>query len=685
MSMYGRKTQLVDSAKAFLEKVVTWSNYIMQAVCDARQRMSSNLTARMTNGLTWCKEIIWRDKLESRGHVDGKTMDKNIVMIQRIYRGRLGRKDAEREWYNEQSFVEKKRHTKDQVEVEYGNSGGVTMPIAESVGITDQSSSTRTLLFSPDVADALLDGQCSGCLTMPITRTAAVINRGSPMQTLRFPRGQTENINYQDTWPGAKYAGKVSKQISEMAVGFALESYKIQTDQSKSNADVGLNFINSGVLCGVHNRRQQAARTADDSLTWVLKRQTGSQRNNLAEYTEVHVNLLQNMAFTQISQWERLSRNLATVISAEANLTLSSFMLNELTSSYHANLDTTNLCYEYRKMKELHCQHGIRGHHPDCKMCNWINRSLECTYIDWATGADVERDCRLTIAPGGLLRELKNIRLGHLTRHGTTGFVDNDGLRPIAQIRDAGCSRKLARRGSVLKWKIDGKDQSISGAIYEYSMKSQSPPNTRLLTIPGESGGVTTPITTELLDTRPLAIPGESGGVMTPTTTDPIGVLQLSSAEIIIQDSNREQADQSWLRNNHELGIRVIIHDSNREPADQPWLATNEGNLGALQHRHWLMRAQLKRRLDNLQMSYYVTKKGDTWLKICTALNIGESDRRSYYEWISKYHGYGSVKHDDAEIPWMEFENPYSDVRPDVTEFQHGLPFPLPHGGDGFV
>ena len=114
MSMYGRKTQLVDSAKAFLEKVVTWSNYIMQAVCDARQRMSSNLTARMTNGLTWCKQIIWRDKLESRGYVDGKTMDKNIVMIQRIYRGRLGRKEAEREWYNEQSFVERKRHTKDQ-------------------------------------------------------------------------------------------------------------------------------------------------------------------------------------------------------------------------------------------------------------------------------------------------------------------------------------------------------------------------------------------------------------------------------------------------------------------------------------------------------------------------------------------------------------------------------------------
>ena len=56
----------------------------------------------------------------------------------------------------------------------------------------------------------------------------------------------------------------------------------------------------------------------------------------------------------------------------------------------------------------------------------------------------------------------------------------------------------LARRGSVSKWKIDGKDQSISGAIYEYSMKSQDLLDTRPLTIPGESGGVTTPITTDL-------------------------------------------------------------------------------------------------------------------------------------------------------------------------------------------
>jgi hypothetical protein len=63
-------TQLVGSAKAFLTKVVAWSNNIMQTVYDTPQRMTDNVKARMTNGLTWCKEIIWRDKLESRDMTD---------------------------------------------------------------------------------------------------------------------------------------------------------------------------------------------------------------------------------------------------------------------------------------------------------------------------------------------------------------------------------------------------------------------------------------------------------------------------------------------------------------------------------------------------------------------------------------------------------------------------------------
>ena len=150
------------------------------------------------------------------------------------------------------------------------------------------------------------------------------------------------------------------------------------------------------------------------------------------------------MAFTQISQWEQLSGNLASVISAEANFTLSSFMMNELASSYQiAILGTKNdLSNEYRKMTEFHCQHGIRGHNLDCRMCNWIALSLECTYIDRATRADMRRGYQLTmdavITPGGLSRELENIRLGPITYHGATGLIDNDGLHPIAQIRDAG-------------------------------------------------------------------------------------------------------------------------------------------------------------------------------------------------------------------------------------------------------
>jgi hypothetical protein len=138
------------------------------------------------------------------------------------------------------------------------------------------------------------------------------------------------------------------------------------------------------------------------------------------------------MAFTQISQWEQLSANLASVIPAEVNFTLSSFMTDELVNSYQTViLGTKNdPSKEYRKMMEFHCQHGIRGHHPDCIMCNWIARSLEYTYIDRATRADLRRSYRFTmdvvITLGGLSRELKNactfVRLGPITHHGLDGF-----------------------------------------------------------------------------------------------------------------------------------------------------------------------------------------------------------------------------------------------------------------------
>ena len=46
---------------------------------------------------------------------------------------------------------------------------------------------------------------------------------------------------------------------------------------------------------------------------------------NNAEYKEVQVNLIQNMAFTPISEWELIAAKLACVMPAEVNMTLSSF------------------------------------------------------------------------------------------------------------------------------------------------------------------------------------------------------------------------------------------------------------------------------------------------------------------------------------------------------------------------
>ena len=114
-----------------------------------------------------------------------------------------------------------------------------------------------------------------------------------------------------------------------------------------------------------------------------------------------------------------------------------------------------------------------------------------------------------------------------------------------------------------------------------------------------------------------------------------------------------------------------ILSKDGQKP-DQPWQAASENDLDAVQ-----------RRLNDLKMAYYTTKNGDTWSKICAALNIEQGHRKLYYAWISKYHGYGSVKHDDIEVPWMKFVDPYSTARPKViTKFQRGVPFPHPHGGE---
>ena len=112
-------------------------------------------------------------------------------------------------------------------------------------------------------------------------------------------------------------------------------------------------------------------------------------------------------------------------------------------------------------------------------------------------------------------------------------------------------------------------------------------------------------------------------------------------------DGTKENMDINEMR-------KCCVLSTDEKQPDQPWQAANEYDLGAV-----------RRRLNDLKMAYYVAKNGDTWptVHVCAALSIEQGHRKLYYAWISKYHGYGAVKHDD-------------------TEFQHGLPFPLPHGGE---
>jgi len=67
---------------------------------------------------------------------------------------------------------------------------------------------------------------------------------------------------------------------------------------------------------------------------------------------------------------------------------------------------------------------------------------------------------------------------GKLARRNSTRLIDGKeqtvagAIYECVMSDDLPITGNLARRGSVSKWKIDGKDQSISGAIYDYTKKS---------------------------------------------------------------------------------------------------------------------------------------------------------------------------------------------------------------------
>ena len=80
---------------------------------------------------------------------------------------------------------------------------------------------------------------------------------------------------------------------------------------------------------------------------------------------------------------------------------------------------------------------------------------------------------------GSLVSHMRRVgRSGKLARRNSTRLIDGKEQKVAGAIYecvmndDLPITGKLARRGSVSKWKIDGQDKSISGALYDYSMKS---------------------------------------------------------------------------------------------------------------------------------------------------------------------------------------------------------------------
>jgi len=245
---------------------------------------------------------------------------------------------------------------------------------------------------------------------------------------------------------------------------------------------------------------------------------------------------------------------------------------------------------------------------------------------------------------------------------------------------------------------VDNQDEEQG---FELDTARTASKNTRY----GQSGGVTTPITTN-------PVPQHTEVVVTDAGTNPdIATLSIAMQSdrqnlfsdpaafihrTVIKDFGQPHGVCSGIvydndEDNHgnsiwgiqwgdgtkedmdvnEMRKYCVLSTDGQQP-DQPWQAASENDLDAVQ-----------RRLNDLKMAYYVTKNGDTWSKICAALSIEQGHRKLYYAWISKYHGYGSVKHDDIEVPWMKFIDPYSTARPKViTKFQRGVPFPHPHGGE---
>ena len=57
----------------------------------------------------------------------------------------------------------------------------------------------------------------------------------------------------------------------------------------------------------------------------------------------------------------------------------------------------------------------------------------------------------------------------------------------------------------------------------------------------------------------------------------------------------------------------------------------------------------VKARLDKLKVNYYQTKDNDSWSKLCNSMKIDYNQRRIFYDWLSKVHGFGAVAPDESD------------------------------------
>jgi hypothetical protein len=283
------------------------------------QQLADNAKAFMTKGATWSNEIIRRDMRDC-----GPTNSADMLTILRVPRD-----------LNSIHLVE----TKMQPDIEPK---------------TNRTQCAITRLYDEGFDLHIVHGGTAGMLDTQTGTLIPMFKESDGFWYTYYVLAKT----IKDTETAAQ-ACKIHRILMDTGANYTLGSNKHlvhMTDKLNSRlscrAAFGSDLVH-GEKCGI-------------LLTWVLKSKDGrlSVQNN-AEYKEVQVNLIQNMAFTPISEWEQIAAKLACVMPAEVNMTLSSFMKDELVNSHQIVIlgAKNQSSSEYRKMTalEFHCRQGHRG------------------------------------------------------------------------------------------------------------------------------------------------------------------------------------------------------------------------------------------------------------------------------------------------------------------------------------